>query len=290
MLARLEVGFKMILVSALIKSTALTLLFLLVFRRQLANPLKSLKNAVSSIDLDSLSQLNRLDLQQKQVNELTELQSAFNQMLDRLEKERIVHYSQLEQVNANLEQQVFERTQALQQANQRLEQLASSDSLTGLANRRHFVEQIQIAIHRAQREMTPLCLLMIDLDLFKNINDTYGHDVGDGVLKNFTQVAKKPLRATDLCARIGGEEFVILLPNTALESALQVAERVLQSVREQSIPIAQGTLTYSVSIGVSSLLPTETSYEAILKRADKALYRAKLEGRNRISIEHIATT
>lgn len=289
-LARLEVGFKMILVSALIKSTALTLLFLLVFRRQLANPLKSLKNAVSSIDLDSLSQLNRLDLQQKQVNELTELQSAFNQMLDRLEKERIVHYSQLEQVNANLEQQVFERTQALQQANQRLEQLASSDSLTGLANRRHFVEQIQIAIHRAQREMTPLCLLMIDLDLFKNINDTYGHDVGDGVLKNFTQVAKKPLRATDLCARIGGEEFVILLPNTALESALQVAERVLQSVREQSIPIAQGTLTYSVSIGVSSLLPTETSYEAILKRADKALYRAKLEGRNRISIEHIATT
>lgn len=285
--ARLKVGFQMILISALVKSTALTLLFLLIFRRQLAQPLKSLKNAVASIDLDSLSQLRRLDLEQKQVNELTELQSAFNQMLDRLEEERIAHYAQLEQINANLEQQVLERTEALQQANQRLEQLASSDFLTGLANRRHFVEQIHIAIHRARRERTPLCLLMIDLDIFKNINDTYGHDVGDIVLKNFAQVAKSPLRATDLCARIGGEEFVILLPNTPLESAVQVAERVLQSVREQSISIAQGTLTYSVSIGVSQLIPTETSYEAMLKRADKALYRAKLEGRDQISVENV---
>ncbi|MDP1525398.1 MAG: diguanylate cyclase [Rhodocyclaceae bacterium] len=282
---RLRVGYQMILISALIKSTALTLLFLWAFRRRLGIPLQQLTDAVTAIDLDSLGNKHRLDLHQAKENELTKLEEAFNRMLNRLEEERIAHYSALETMNKGLEAQVAERTRALEQANQQLEQLVRTDPLTGAANRRHFVEQAQIEIQRARRDNTPLSLLMIDLDHFKRINDTWGHAAGDEVLRNFSRIALAPLRATDLFARLGGEEFAVLLPNTGLDGAVEVALRILEATRQQSIDHSNGQIRYNASIGAAVLAVQETSYESLLKRADAALYRAKEEGRDQVVAE-----
>lgn len=282
---RLRVGYQMILISALIKSTALTLLFLWAFRRRLAIPLQQLTDAVTAIDLDSLGDKYRLDLHQAQENELTKLESAFNRMLNRLEEERIAHDSALQEVNKGLEQQVAERTRELQAANQQLEQLVRTDPLTGAANRRHFVEQAQIEIQRARRDNAALSLLMIDLDYFKRINDTWGHAAGDEVLRNFARIALAPLRATDLFARLGGEEFAVLLPNTGLDGAVEVALRIREAARQQSIDTSSGQIRYNVSIGAAVLADQETCYEPLLKRADAALYRAKEDGRNRVVAE-----
>jgi diguanylate cyclase (GGDEF)-like protein len=285
---RLKVGFQMIIVSALIKSAVLTFLFLIVFRHRLGLPLRNLSNAVAEIDLNTLARIPRLNFNTNKPNELTELQHVFNQMLDRLEEERIQHYAKLEQINASLEEQILERTQALQQANQRLEMLVRTDSLTGLANRRHFVEQALVEIHRSRRDGSPLALLMLDLDNFKQINDQFGHAIGDEVLKNFASINQAPLRATDIFARLGGEEFAILLPNTSLDGAIEVANRILITIREQGITHTHGTLNYSVSIGIASLTPLETDYEPMLKRADAALYRAKALGRDQFALERFS--
>lgn len=282
---RLRVGFQMIIVSALIKSTVLTILFLWAFRRHLGGPLKKLTDAVAVIDLDSLGNKHHLDLQQRQANELTELEQAFNRMLNRLEAERIAHDSALETLNISLEQQVTERTRELKLANQKLEQLVRTDPLTGAANRRHFVEQVEIEIQRAHREHAPLSLLMMDLDHFKRINDTYGHAAGDEVLVNFARIVGKSLRATDLFARLGGEEFAMLLPNTRLEGAIEVALRIIEAVRVQAIQFSEAQIRYQVSIGAASLAQEDITYEPLLKRADAALYRAKEDGRDRVAAE-----
>jgi diguanylate cyclase (GGDEF)-like protein len=238
-----------------------------------------------AVDLDSLGSKHRLDFQQVQANELTKLEDAFNRMLNRLEEERVAHYSALEAINQGLEAQVAERTHALEQTNRQLEQLVRTDPLTGAANRRHFVEQAQIEIQRARRDSTPLSLLMIDLDHFKRINDTWGHAAGDDVLRNFARIALTPLRVTDLFARIGGEEFAILLPNTGLDGAVELALRILAVARQQSIDCSNGQIRYNVSIGAAVLAAQETSYEPLLKRADAALYRAKEEGRDQVVTE-----
>lgn len=282
---RLRVGFQMILVSALIKSTALTMLFFWAFRRRLGAPLRKLTEAVTTVDLDSLKD-QHIDLQQKEANELTRLEEAFNRMLSRLDDERIAHYAALEDLNKGLEQQVAARTHDLQLANQQLEQLVRTDPLTGAANRRHFVEQIHIEIQRARREQTPLALLMMDLDHFKSINDRWGHSAGDLVLRNFADLVRQLSRTSDLLARLGGEEFALLLPNTGLDGAREVAARILGLVREQSIATDAGqTIHYSTCIGAALLGPQENHYEPLMKRADAALYRAKEAGRDRVVAE-----
>ncbi len=282
---RLRVGFQMIAFSALIKSTVLTMLFLWAFRRRLGVPLQKLTDAVSAIDLDSLGDKHHLDLQQVQANELTELETAFNRMLQRLDEERIAHYSELEAINRRLEKQVVDRTYDLQLANQQLEQLVRTDPLTGIANRRHFVERIQIEIQRARRENIPLSLLMMDLDHFKRINDTWGHAAGDEVLRNFAGAVGELLRATDMLARLGGEEFALLLPNTAQDGAIEVATRILGVVHQQSIDCDGEQIQYNVSIGTALLAEHETRYECLLQRADEALYRAKENGRDQVASE-----
>ena len=281
---RLRVGFQMIVVSALIKSTALTMLFFWAFRRRLGAPLQKLTEAVTSVDLDSLKD-QHIDLQQQQANELTRLEEAFNRMLSRLDDERVAHYSALENLNRGLEQQVAERTRDLQVANAQLEQLVRTDPLTGVANRRHFVERVQSEIQRARRENIPLALLMMDLDRFKSINDTWGHASGDQVLCNFAGLVGDLSRTSDLLARLGGEEFALLLPNTGLEGALEVGLRILEVVRQQSIDTGTGRICYSTCIGAATLAPEECNYEPLLKRADAALYRAKEEGRDRVVAE-----
>ncbi|HEX5394106.1 MAG TPA: diguanylate cyclase [Rhodocyclaceae bacterium] len=282
-LNRVELGYQMILISALIKSAALSLLFVWVFRRRLGVPLKQLSDAVESIDIDSLGR-KQVDFKQSENNELSRLEQAFNHMLSRLDEERRNHESSLTALNRSLEQLVEKRTEELRAANENLEQLVRTDTLTGAANRRHFVERMRLEIQRSRRSKPPLSLLMIDLDHFKQINDKWGHSAGDEVLRCFAQIVSSLLRASDLFARLGGEEFAILLPDTDLAGAEEAAQRVIQAARQQQVACDKHQIQYTISIGVAEIHDDESDYEPFLKRADRALYNAKHAGRDRVEV------
>ncbi|HKI60232.1 MAG TPA: sensor domain-containing diguanylate cyclase [Mariprofundaceae bacterium] len=163
---------------------------------------------------------------------------------------------------------------------------AHIDALTGLNNRRYFFELAEHELARAKRHNSPFAVLMLDLDYFKRVNDTYGHLVGDKVLQKLGTVFVQTLREIDIMGRIGGEEFVILLPETKGKQALQVAERLRLTIAGEAIAIKQGSaIHFTVSIGVTTFIATDARVEDILNRADTALYAAKNSGRNRICSE-----
>lgn len=203
----------------------------------------------------------------------------------------LVAQRSLEELNHRLELRVAERTQALNQANaelreanQILEKLAASDSLTELANRRSFFEHATAEVQRAQRYGHLLSLQMLDIDHFKSINDHFGHAAGDEVLRKLADVLRANLRHNDLAARIGGEEFVVLLPETRLEAAAQHAERLRMAIAALRFPFDQAMHSITVSIGVAALDIGELSPDPMLMRADNGLYRAKDDGRNRVQV------
>jgi diguanylate cyclase (GGDEF)-like protein len=167
-----------------------------------------------------------------------------------------------------------------------IEQLNREDPLTGIPNRRCFNERIAVEWKRAARDKRPISFLMMDVDKFKNYNDTYGHPQGDALLqavsKIFVSSARRPL---DIAARLGGEEFGILMPDTHAEAACLIAERVRSQVEAARIPLADGSAFTSatISIGVATEIPTEQSIvEDFIARADANLYTAKNTGRNRV--------
>lgn len=163
-----------------------------------------------------------------------------------------------------------------------LQQLANTDSLTGLFNRRAFLERLACESERVLRSGDTATLLMLDLDFFKRINDTYGHAVGDQTLKEFTTVIRTNSRSVDVPARLGGEEFAVLLPNTNHDEALVMAERLRKQVSEIIIPHPKGDVCVTVSIGATLLTTSNAEGETALNRADTALYAAKESGRNKI--------
>jgi diguanylate cyclase (GGDEF)-like protein/PAS domain S-box-containing protein len=165
----------------------------------------------------------------------------------------------------------------------RLRELAIRDELTGLFNRRHFLEFAQNELHRAARSEAPLALCMFDADHFKVINDRHGHGVGDRVLAEIARAAQGVMRASDVLARIGGEEFAVLLPETDSASAARVAERIRTSVADLIVEADGGRVRPTISVGVAARVCGDT-VEALLKRADDALYEAKGAGRNRVSV------
>lgn len=187
---------------------------------------------------------------------------------------------QLLDANTHMQEQVRLRTLELKQANTELERQANTDPLTKLLNRRGFEFQARLPVGLAQRANRPLSAVTIDIDFFKRINDTYGHDVGDVVLVSLAQLLLENSRQTDVCARFGGEEFVVLLPDTTHSAAMQWTEQLLQTIART--PLAKvGHIT--VSAGVSSLRAgTQDSLPELLKRSDDALYEAKHSGRNRV--------
>lgn len=162
-----------------------------------------------------------------------------------------------------------------------LRQQAERDPLTGVYNSRAFAVLLDKAAHLAGRMGTPLTLLVVDLDNFKRINDTWGHRSGDLALRHFVNIATRSLRTEDIMGRIGGEEFAICLPNTLPEHALSVAERLRADVVAHPALGEHGTLAFTVSIGLARCSPDE-SPAAALHRADQAMYRAKQRGRNRV--------
>ena len=188
-----------------------------------------------------------------------------------LEKMRVSLY----EANQRLEARVAERTREL-------EKLATSDPLTSVSNRRELMDRLRDEMLRVERYQHPLSALMIDLDHFKAINDTHGHQTGDKVLIALADLLRDTCRATDTIGRYGGEEFMIILPETSIEKAHTFAERLLERVREMSVEVDGESLPITCSIGVTDVAAEET-VEDFIDRADQALYSAKTLGRNRVA-------
>ncbi len=163
-----------------------------------------------------------------------------------------------------------------------LEKLAMTDFLTGLFNRRFFIQRSTDEVKRAKRNAEPLALLMLDFDEFKKVNDTYGHETGDLALQQVSSVMKASLREIDILGRMGGEEFAVFLPNTSLEEALLLAERVRQSLENISFEKTKGILKITASIGVAAFTDEMSDIDDLIRNADKALYQAKANGRNSV--------
>lgn len=225
--------------------------------------------------------------------ETRQLSSSFGELLRELRQ----HEDELARFNASLEQQVADRTEAVDVANrhlmalleergelmQKLEALAATDSLTGLLNRRAFEEKAATEDRRAQRQHTPISVLTFDIDHFKQVNDRHGHDIGDEALRQCARACAQQLREIDLFARFGGEEFVILLPETDVPGAELLAERLRLTIAGLRIETAQGILQFTASFGIAPHVPGQDLATA-LQRADQALYAAKHSGRNRVVV------
>lgn len=185
----------------------------------------------------------------------------------------------IQHVRQRLQRQKY----ALGAALERINHLAAHDDLTGLLNRRRMSEVVQAERERCVRSRRPLVLALLDLDFFKLVNDRYGHAAGDAVLCAFAGRVLDNLRSTDVLARWGGEEFLLLLPETSLDGALVLLERVRREVAELCVETANGEISMTVSIGVAAGRVQETM-EQVLEHADEALYQAKAQGRDRVVV------
>ncbi len=187
--------------------------------------------------------------------------------------------SQNEELHA-LRDKLEQEKHALAEANVRLKSLVTVDGLTGIKNHRAFQEQLEAEWNVATRYGTPVALIMLDIDDFKQYNDTYGHPAGDDVLKTAGQLLEQLARAEDCVARYGGEEFIIIMPQTDADGAVTLAERYREAFEQWS----WRHRCVTASIGVAAAYATECSAQELLNQADRALYRAKLAGRNRVCV------
>jgi two-component system, cell cycle response regulator len=163
-------------------------------------------------------------------------------------------------------------------------EMAITDALTGLHNRRYMETHLSTLVEQAGLRSKPLAVLVLDIDYFKSVNDTHGHDAGDDVLREFSQRLKKSIRGIDLACRYGGEEFVVVMPETDMAVATMVAERLRRRIACEPFPVCRGAnaVEITISIGLAARASVNDTAANILKRADQALYRAKRDGRNRV--------
>jgi two-component system, cell cycle response regulator len=219
--------------------------------RHILVPLKLLQTGVAQFGEGDLS--HRIDLETQ--DELAALANAFNTM-----------------------------AQTLEQTQSDLKKLATLDGLTGVYNRREFNRYLTLEIERSQRECHPVSLVMVDIDYFKKLNDTYGHQTGDEALRHVGRLLREGVRPGDHVARYGGEEFAIILPNASGSEAFAVAERIRASIEAQVIPLSlEQPLTFTASLGFSTFHIDKDTEATFGQRADQALYYAKHSGRNRVS-------
>ena len=189
---------------------------------------------------------------------------------------------ELLELNRTLEARVEERTHALSEANQLLEELAMTDLLTGLPNRRQAMTQLSQAWNVSMQDSSPLACMMIDADGFKQINDNYGHDAGDEVLKQLSKELSYAVRTDDIVCRLGGDEFLIICPNTALDGALIAANKIREKVANLRVSVNGGVWVGSISVGIAVKIAAMQNLEDLIKAADASLYIAKRNGRNRV--------
>lgn len=173
----------------------------------------------------------------------------------------------------------------LQRAHEKLEISAATDSLTGASSRREFVARAMTEVERVKRRGAPLSFVAVDLDYFKKINDKHGHRAGDEVLKAFVALVRKSLRPSDMIGRLGGEEFALLLPDTTLENAAKMTERLRQDVENEVVRIGDTQVRFTVSIGVAQYGPDGDTYESVTEVADGRMYQAKWAGRNQVVVK-----
>jgi diguanylate cyclase (GGDEF)-like protein len=171
----------------------------------------------------------------------------------------------------------------LRDLNIALKEASTHDALTGIANRRLLTERLREETERAKRYSRPLCVVMVDIDRFKAINDDHGHEVGDNVLMEVVRVMEAEIREQDLCGRWGGEEFLLLMPETSTESAVRIMERLRQAVAKLRVRVNDDSLSVTVSLGMAQLRHDE-NYSSAINRADVALLRAKRNGRDRYEL------
>ena len=203
---------------------------------------------------------------------------------------------ELGELNFSYEQVVLELKQAkensdqlaleLQQANSKFRELAYRDGLTGVYNHRYFQKVFEKELERAVRYKHPVSLLMLDIDFFKKVNDTYGHTVGDDILRDVSGVFVQLVRNCDIVARYGGEEFVIILPDTGAKGAKVLSQRLRRGVEQAKFDCSGKLVSVTISIGISStdMAGMETTRATLIECSDQALYKAKENGRNRVEL------
>ncbi|MDP3540823.1 MAG: GGDEF domain-containing protein [Azonexus sp.] len=244
-LARIKLSVALLVVGVFL------VLFLVLLRAHLIHPLQRIDQALSTLSVD--------------------------QPLPAFKPAAMVEIQAVEEAIGELHDSLVRN----EQARLALESLANKDGLTGLTNRRHFMQIADAELQRAQRYRRPVTVGMADLDFFKKVNDTYGHAAGDTVLRAFAGLALETLRQSDLICRYGGEEFAFVFPESTLDEAARLAERFRASCAEHDIRLADGQLvrvTLSMGLADASDCPLETA----LNQADAALYDAKQQGRNRV--------
>ncbi len=260
----------------LLSLAAATILFLALVwwsATRFSRPLERLAALAHRIEAgDEKTRLEVADAPQ----EIRGLAAALQDMADAL----LSHQEALAQSNAQLEEKVSERTAALAQANAELHQLARRDALTGLANRFAANERLQDEFLRMRRHGGSYGLLMLDIDFFKRINDTLGHAGGDEVLRHVAATLRTLVRESDFIARVGGEEFMVLLPESSLADAARVGEKIRAGIAASQPPIDRQV---TVSVGVALATPEQEDMDEAVRQADAQLYRAKEEGRNRVA-------
>ena len=196
----------------------------------------------------------------------------------------LLQYINVKRLNRHLDIKVKEQTRALTDANKRLKELADKDGLTGIYNRRHFLELAEQYFTLSKRNNEPMQILSLDIDYFKNVNDSYGHDVGDIVLKLFCQNIETTLRESDIFGRVGGEEFLICLQNTTSKGAVILAQKILESIRKIKYVLDSGkVVSFTVSIGIAGC-KEHKMLDQLIKESDDALYKAKKSGRDRFVV------
>lgn len=185
-------------------------------------------------------------------------------------------------LNKNLEEKVKERTKELEEANRKLEEMALSDVLTGLPNRRHAMARLAEEWSRSTESCAPLACMMIDADGFKQMNDTCGHEAGDEVLRKLARALRDKARPSDIVCRLGGDEFLILCPDTSLESALKLADEARHAISALRVLAGGGVWRGSVSVGVAARTPDMLTPTDLIRAADEGVYLSKQNGRNRV--------
>lgn len=271
---------KFILIVSLCALVVELIMLYLVMMKKVVKPLETFMDASSAIEGQRYEKItgNVLPLPDHLDNEIGKLAKLFKSMSGSLQSFR----SDMQRLTHSLEDQVKVRTRELQKAKDKAEKEATIDSLTQIPNRHSFYNRAKALLQQADHAGEPLCFLMLDIDFFKVINDTYGHPQGDQVLVACARTIENTIREKDLLGRLGGEEFAVVLPNTSLEEARVIAERIRVMIAELSFYTSQRTQSFhtTISIGISCAAETIYAYELLYKHADLALYEAKQSGRN----------
>jgi len=278
--------------SLLIASTAINaivlgglILSIIYFTGRITKPLESLKSMTNEIAKGNYSSVVNIDTN----DEIGQLAASYNRMIQDINKSFKENESQnkkLEEYSQNLELIVQERTQKIAKQKQMLERIAMLDSLTEIPNRRSFDERFTYEWGRAMREGVPLSLMIADVDAFKEFNDYYGHGMGDDVLKAVAEVLSETIeRSTDFVARIGGEEFAVILPAINENDAIDLGNKMLDAIRALKIPHAYSNVSelLTLSIGGATFIPQPNTVQRVMfECADRMLYQAKKTGKDKL--------